>query len=95
MLVVDLHALQAVDLLDLVHQVLGGSFSPLIFRMSCGLDEPSISGVAGAHAVALVHADVLALGDQVLARLALVRRDDDLALAAESSPKLHRAVDLG
>ena len=35
--------------------------------MSCGFAAPSISGLAGADAVAFVHDDVLALGDQVLA----------------------------
>ena len=53
-------------------------------------------GLAGADPVALVHADVLALRDQVLLGLAPVfRGDDHPALAAAVRPELHDAVDLG
>ena len=43
-LVVDLHALQTVDFLHFVDQVLGERFSPSTSRMSCGLSGPSMSG---------------------------------------------------
>ena len=61
--------------------------------MSCGLDEPSISGSPALTIVALVHADMLALGDQVLARLADFRRDHDLALALGVLAEGNLAVD--
>jgi hypothetical protein len=65
-LVVDAHALEPVDLLDLVDQVLRQLLLALHLA-GCRAGWPSRpSGLAGAHAVALVHADVLALGDQVL-----------------------------
>ena len=41
--------------------------------MSCGLERAVHQRLAGAHVIALVHADVLALRDQVLARLADLR----------------------
>ena len=43
MLVVDLHALQTVDFLDLVHQVRLHLVDTQIFRISCGSTEPSHS----------------------------------------------------
>src|SRR6185503_3853351 len=47
------------------------------------------------HEVALVDADVLALGDQVLAGLADLRRDDDLPLALRVLAERDDTVDLG
>ena len=83
-LVVDLHALEAVDLLHLVHQYLASSFSPLMREDVVRVRRAVHQRLAGAHPIALVHADVLALRDQVLARLAdvPVRRHDHAALAA-------------
>ena len=63
--------------------------------MSCGLIGPSVSGVAGAHALAFLHVDVHALRDQVLALLAVVALDDDLAHALDDLAELDHAVDLG
>ena len=75
-LVVDAHALEAVDLLHLVDQVLGERLlaedGEDVVRVRAAVHER----LAGLHVVALVHADVLALGDQVLARLADLGRDD-------------------
>ena len=72
-LVVDAHALEAVDLLHLVDQVLRELLLAQdredVVRVRRAVHER----LARAHAVALVHADVLALRDQVLARLAAPR----------------------
>ncbi len=70
------------------------------------IDRPFGEAVTGAHAVALVHAQVLARGDLVqlrlrpfvgdpLATLDARRRDEHLALAALDVAKLHDAVDFG
>jgi hypothetical protein len=50
--------------------------------------------LAGLDAVALVHADVLALGNQIFPRLADLRRDHDLALALGVLAEGYHAVDL-
>ena len=65
--------------------------------MSCGFDGAVHERLAGAHVVALVHADVLALRDQVLARLAAVPRASRsrVRLPRESGPNDDDAVDLG
>src|SRR5256885_6325554 len=94
-LVVDLHALQPVHLLDLVQQVLlhrPRTLDPQdVVRVHRALGE----AVAGAHAVALVHAQVLAGRHLVQLRLTLLGVDVDLALAALDLTEPHRAVDLG
>jgi hypothetical protein len=55
--------------------------------MSCGTERTVDQRLAGAHVVALVHAQVLALRHQVLALLeATFALDDDRALAARLSP---------
>ena len=99
-LVVDLHALEPVDLLHFVHQVAGQ------FLLAQHLEDVVRVGravhhrLAGLHPVARVHADVLALGDQVLlgqvgALLAVhLRGDDQLALALGVLAERHHAVDL-
>src|SRR5206468_4284942 len=62
---------------------------------------PSSTGFAVAgrlscpHAFALVDADVLAVRDQVLVRLAIVGADDDLTHAFHEAVHLDAAVDLG
>src|SRR5438094_833419 len=80
-LVVDADALQAIDLLHLVHQVLGERLlaedGEDVVRVRAAVHE----WLARLHVVAFVDADVLALGDQVFARFADLRGDDDLALA--------------
>src|SRR2546425_3661431 len=95
-LVVDVDALQPVDLLDLVHQVLLQILLPLdaqdVVRVARSVDE----GIARAHPLALLDVDVHALGDFVLAGLAGLRvLDDDLALALDDLAVAHDAVDFG
>src|ERR671921_41417 len=103
-LVVDLHALEAVDLLHLVQQVLLHRARALDAQDVVRVHRPLGQTVAGAHAVALVHAQVLARRDLVQLRLhgGVDRRgpglrgvDEDLALAALDLAEPHDAVDLG
>ena len=68
-LVVDLHALQPVDVLDLVDQIVGQRLDAHdaqdVVRHRVAVHQR----IALADEVALLHADVLALRDQVLERL--------------------------
>ena len=97
-LVVDGDALQAVNLLDFVHEPSRELLLALHAKDVVRVRGAVLQRLAGADAVARLHLDVLALGDQVLARLigerravGAERRDDDLALAlrvlAEATPR--------
>src|SRR6185437_14577255 len=95
-LVVDLDALRAVDVLDLAEQV---ALDGLLARDAEDVvrhERPFDEGVAGADAVAAVDAEVLAVGHQVLALDAALVLDDDRPLAAALLvEQLDAAVDLG
>ena len=96
MLVVDGHALEPVDLLDLVHEVVGQLLDALdgkdVVRRGVAVEQE----LALLDAVALLHGKMPALGDQILDRLlAIVRRDGDAPLVLVVAAKLHRARDLG
>ena len=100
-LVVDADALQAVNLLDFVHEPSRELLLALHAKDVVRVRRPVLQRLAGADAIARLHLDVLALGDQVLARLigerlAVVRerRDDDLALALGVLAEGNLAVDL-
>ena len=94
-LVVDLDALESVDLLDLVDQVLGqrllAEHPEDVVRVGGAVHQR----LAGLDLVALAHGQVLALGDEVLLGVALVRRDEHLALALGVLAEADHAVDLG
>ena len=74
-LVVDVHALQAIDFLDLVHEIGGKLLDALdrqdVVRRGIAVDDE----VALFDEVAVLEMDVLALRDQVLDRLGAVVRD--------------------
>ena len=95
-LVVDLDALRAVDVLDLAEEValdglLAGDPQDVV-RDQRPLDQR----VAGTDAVAAVNAEVLAVRDEVLALDAALVADDDGPLAAALLvQELDAAVDLG
>jgi hypothetical protein len=93
-LVVDLHALEPVDVLHLVDDVAGERFHALQVQ-----DVVRIRGTIDDH-LALVddlpvmHGDVLVLGDQVLVRLAVEVGDDQALLALGVLAERDRAGDL-
>src|SRR6187431_1240598 len=100
-LVVDTDALQAVNLLDFVHEPSGQFLLALHAQDVVRVCGTVLQRVAGADVIARLHLDVLALGDQVLASLireqATVdaeRGDDDLALALGVLAERNDAVDL-
>src|SRR4029077_18844921 len=97
MLVVDRHALQPIDLLDLVDQV-GGEILDTPDRQDvvrCRVAFDYI--IALLDDIAILQVDVLALRDQILACLLVlaVRLDGDAALVLVVAPEPHRAGDLG
>src|SRR5688572_12199478 len=102
-LVVDLHALEAVDLLDFVQQVLLNGARTTNLQNVVRIHRTLGEAVTGAHAITLVHAQVLAGGHFVQSRLrALLDRalgahglHEDLALAALDLAEADHAVDLG
>ena len=65
-LVVDLHALQPVDVLDLVHQVVRQRLDAQHLQNVVRHARPVDQRVATPHEVAFLHRDVLALRDQVV-----------------------------
>ena len=81
-LVVDIDALAAIDVLNFASQVLLHGFfarnAQDIVRHERTIDQR----LAGSHDVARVHAQVLAVRDQVLALDAAFAADDDRPLAA-------------
>src|SRR5690606_11446073 len=93
-LVVDLHALQAVDLLHLVQQVLLHGPRTLDPQDVVRVDRTFREPVAGPDLVTLVHPQVLADRDLVDPLRPLRRNDDDLALAALDLTEPDRPVDL-
>src|SRR4030095_12752129 len=94
-LVVDGHALQAIDLLHLVDEVALQLAVAEDRQVVVRVRRPVHQRLPGAHAVALVHADVLAARDQVLLGLGVVGPDHDLPHALDEAAHLDPAVDLG
>src|SRR4030095_11730581 len=94
-LVVDGHALQAIDLLHFVHEI--------ALQLTIAEDGQGVVRVRGAvhqrlarlHPVTFVDGDVLAAGNEVFLGLPVVGPDDDLAHALHEARELHVAVDLG
>src|SRR5205823_6370869 len=64
--VVDANALEAIDLLDLVHEILCELLLAENVQDVVGVRGAVHQRFSGAHPIALVHADVLALGNQIL-----------------------------
>src|SRR5688572_13019561 len=104
-LVVDLHALQAVHLLHFVEQILLNRARSLDPQDVVRVHRTFRQTVAGAHAVALVHAQVLAGGYLIHRRLLrLVGRPhavnglhglhEDLALASLDITETYHSIDL-
>src|SRR4029079_2465610 len=97
MLVVDGDALQPVDLLDLVDEVVGQLLDALdgqdVVRCRVTVEQE----LALLDAVALLHGEMPSLGYELLDRLAavLVRHDGDAPLVLVVAAKLPRARDLG
>ena len=96
-LVVDRHALEPVDLLDLVDQVVGQRLDAEnaqdVVRRRVAVEQI----LAALDDVAFLHGEVLALGHQVFHRLRILsfRRDGDAALVLVVAPELDPARGLG
>ena len=81
MLVVDVDALQTVDFLDLVDQVLLQFLLAEHVQNVVRIARTVHQRIAGLHALAFLHVDVDAARQRVFALLAIVADDVDLALA--------------
>ena len=94
MLVVDVDALQTVDFLNLVDQVLlqflFAEYRQNVVRIARAIHQR----LAGLDLLAFLNLDVHAAGQRVFALLAVFAFDVDLALALADFAVLHRAVDL-
>ena len=86
-LVVDLDPLEAVDLLDFVHQIPGQFLEAADVQDIVGVGGAVHEGFSGPDIVALLHGHVLALGDQVLLGFAYLRGDKILRLPLMWRPK--------
>src|SRR6056297_3027490 len=80
-LVVDLHALQAVDVLDLAHQVVGQRLYALQAQDIVGVGLAVRDDLAALDLLALEDVQVAPLRNQLLVALALLVGDDQAALA--------------
>ena len=96
MLIVDLHALQSIDILNLVHEVIGQRLHTQHFQNVVRDARPVDQRVAPADEVAFLHRYVLALLDQVFGLLArLIVLHDDAALGLVVLAEFHPSIALG
>src|SRR3712207_4137725 len=93
-LVVDVDALEAVDLLDFVDEVLLQTVHAEHAEDVVRVERAVHQRFARPYAVALLHVDVRAARDVVLALLAVVADDDEAALALRDGAELDGAVNL-
>src|SRR5579859_2465422 len=93
-LVVDLHALQTIDLLDLVDQVVRQRLDTHHLQDVVRNRVTVHQRVALADIVAFLHRDVLALGDQILDRIAILRHHQNTALGLVVLAEFDAAVDV-
>ena len=96
MLVIDFHALAAVDVLDFTHKVLLHGLFAGNTQDIVGNQRPIDQGFAGADKVAGMHAEVLTVGNEVFALDATFASNHDRSFSATFLAKqFHRSVDLG
>jgi hypothetical protein len=93
-LVVDVDALQPVDLLDLVHQVSLQLLLSLHAQDVVGVDRAVHERLSGAHALPFLDADVGSARKLGLPRLLVVAGDEDLAVRLGHIAVPHHPVDL-
>src|SRR5262249_42117426 len=96
-LVVDVDALEAVDLLNLVDEIRLQRFLAEHVEDVVWIARTIHQWFAGADAFAFLNVDVHATGQRVFARLRtrLVWNDQDLALSLDDAAVLDDAIDLG
>src|SRR5205085_52129 len=92
-LVVDVHTLQAIDLLDFVHEVFlqtaHAQYTKDIVRVEWSIHQR----LAGTNAIAILHVDMRAARDVILALFAVVASDDQFAFALRYWTKRNGAID--
>ena len=95
MLVVDVDALQPVDFLNFVDEILLQFLLAEDVQNVVRIARTVHQRIAGLHALAFLHVDVNAARHRVFALLAVVAQDVDLAQALHNVAVLDHAVDLG
>src|SRR5580704_3795479 len=93
-LIVDIHALQTVNFLDLVDQVLLQLLFAQHVQNVVRVARTVHERLAGFHPLTLLHVDVHAARQRILALLAVVAHHVDLALSLGHFAVFHNAVDL-
>ena len=93
-LVADVHALQAVDFLDFVHQVSLQLFLTQHGKNVVRVERAIHQRLAGANALAFLNVDVNAARHRVFLLRTVVGHHVDLALALGHIAELHHAIDL-
>ena len=94
MLIVDAHALEPVNLLHFIDEILSQGLFAKNVKNVVGIGRTVHQRLAGANAVAVMDADMLAFRNQILARLANFRRDHDFAFPLGVLTERDRTVDL-
>ncbi len=86
MLVIDLDSLEFVDLLDLIHQVLGQFFVSQHPENVMGVSGSIHQRLTSPQCIPLMGTDVLVPGERVLSRLSDLRCDNNLPLPLDIFP---------
>ena len=94
MLVIDLHTLEAVNVLYLVDNVLLYGGGTLDGKDVIGSDDTVGEWSSGTHGVVLLHEQLLAQIDKILMGFAVLGRNDDLAVTTLEFAHSDLAIDL-
>ena len=95
MLVVDLHALQTIDVLDLAHEIVRERLNALQAQDVVRVRLAVRDDFAAFHGLALEDVQLPPLRNELLVLLAVVARDDETPLALGFLAEAHRAGSLG
>ena len=93
-LVINPHSLKPIDLLDLIHHVLGQRLLPEDVENVVGIGRAVHQGFSRLDPVSLMDADVLPLRDQILPRFSDFRINHDLSFPLGIFAKADNAVNL-
>src|SRR6185312_3361848 len=92
-LVVDVHALQTIDLLNFVYEVFLQAVHTQDSKNVVRVQRTIHQSLTGSNAIAFLHVDVRTAGDIVLALFAVVADDDEFPFALGNRTELNDSVD--
>src|SRR4030095_12577892 len=87
MLVVDVHTLQAIDLLNFIHEILLQATHTEYSQNIVRVQRTSHQSLAGTNTISVLHVDVRTARDVVLAFFTVVASDDQFAFALRDRTK--------